>query len=385
MSFENFEEYLSNNLKINDDNMFQEKIDLLLSSNKNKNEIIKKEKEKKEELKKQRKLKDESNEKKIDFILSDENSFEEYEKKLKEQKEDTDYNIDNIFFPKFSKKIQKDTESNSITNTDNLINNEKKGNDLELIKLNDDIKKNKPKIYNPKKIKKFKEMKDLKTGLEIKENNIDSQVQKKNNTKNENLLQKTNNNQINMNINDDSSSKKLIKNKLIKEIRKEIKKDENDEDLIMSLIQCPIQTCQKTKNNYQKKKQNFSINIEKKNINSINKKTINEKNNENTSLLNIYKKEKEMRNKLQKIFLNNQNVSKDEIFSGEKDNNQFYNFDSNSKFLSKAEEILLDDLSEKDKNLIKELENQINNVKKQISDINDEKIKYNQMIEEKKN
>ena len=71
MSIDIFEEYLSNNLKINDDKVFQEKIDLLLSSNKNKKKLIKKEKEqiKNEELKNKKKSKDELNEKKIDFIL----------------------------------------------------------------------------------------------------------------------------------------------------------------------------------------------------------------------------------------------------------------------------------------------------------------------------
>ena len=70
MKFENFEEYLTNNLKINDDKIFQEKLDLLLSTDKNKKELIKKTKLKeKEELIKQRKLKEETNEKKIDFIL----------------------------------------------------------------------------------------------------------------------------------------------------------------------------------------------------------------------------------------------------------------------------------------------------------------------------
>jgi hypothetical protein len=57
MSIDIFEEYLSNNLKINDDKVFQEKIDLLLSSNKNKKKLIKKEKEqiKNEELKNKKK------------------------------------------------------------------------------------------------------------------------------------------------------------------------------------------------------------------------------------------------------------------------------------------------------------------------------------------
>ena len=114
MSIDIFEEYLSNNLKINDDKVFQEKIDLLLSSNKNKKKLIKKEKEqiKNEELKNKKKSKDELNEKKIDFILSDENSFDKYEMKLKEKEEEKYYDIDDIFFPKITK--EKETESSNI-------------------------------------------------------------------------------------------------------------------------------------------------------------------------------------------------------------------------------------------------------------------------------
>ena len=174
MNFENFEEYFSRNIKINGDKFFQEKIDLLLSTDKNKIELNKKEKQKQkeEESIKQRKLKDESNEKKIDFILSDENSFEKYEKKLleKEEENEEEYNIDNIFFKNYPKEIQKiqNEESSNISNTENLINNERKEKDAELIKMGDDIKKNNPSIYNPKKIKKFKEMKDLKIGLQNK-------------------------------------------------------------------------------------------------------------------------------------------------------------------------------------------------------------------------
>ena len=125
MNLDIFEEYLSNNLKINDDKVFQEKIDLLLSSNKIKKKIlIKKEKDKEklkiEELNNRKKLKDESNEKKIDFILSDENSFEKYKKKLKEKEEEENFDIDDIFFPKINK--EKETESSNIANTDKLIN-----------------------------------------------------------------------------------------------------------------------------------------------------------------------------------------------------------------------------------------------------------------------
>ena len=159
MNFENFEEYLSSNLKINDDKLFQEKLDLLLSTDKNKKELIKnkKLKKKEEELMKQKKIKEETNEKKIDFILSDENSFEKFEKKLlKNKREEDEYNIDNIFFQQFPKEIQniQNEESDNITNTENLINNENKKIDNELIKMTDDIKKNNPKIYNPKKKKK---------------------------------------------------------------------------------------------------------------------------------------------------------------------------------------------------------------------------------------
>ena len=387
MKFENFEEYLTNNLKINDDKIFQEKLDLLLSTDKNKKELIKKTKLKeKEELIKQRKLKEETNEKKIDFILSDENSFEKFEKKLKNKREEDEYNIDNIFFQKFPNEVQniQNEESSNLTNTENLINNEKKKIDTELIKMNDDIKKNNPKIYNPKKIKKYKEMRDLKMDLEDKDNNYEKQIINTTKSKKEKSKNKVNSNaKNNKTINKAFSSSKLSKNNMKKNINKEIKK-ENDEDLIMSLIQCPIQTCHKTKNNIPKKfKINYSINEEKKNTMENDKEDII---NENKSLLNIYKKEKEMKNKLQKIFLNNKNISENNFFSEENAyNNQFYNFDSNSKYLSKAKEFLLDDLSEGDKNVIREIDEQILNVKMQISDLNEEKIKYNKMIEERRN
>ena len=83
-----------------------------------------------------------------------------------------------------------------------------------------------------------------------------------------------------------------------------------------------------------------------------------------------------MKNKLNQILLNNQNISKDDFISEESECNQFYNFDSNSKYLSKAKEFLLDDLSEEDKNIIREIDNQILSIKKQISDINEEKKKH---------
>ena len=49
MNFENFEDYFSSNLKINDDKSFQKKLDLLLSTDKNKKELNQKTKEKKKE------------------------------------------------------------------------------------------------------------------------------------------------------------------------------------------------------------------------------------------------------------------------------------------------------------------------------------------------
>ena len=153
MNFENFEEYFTTNLKINDDKKFQEKLDLLLSTDKNKKELIEKIKQKKkeeEDLIKQRKLKDESNEKKIDFILSDENSYDKYEEKLKEKNAEDENDIDNIFYNKFQEeKGTSKAENSNITNTDHLINNEKFKIDAEFKKMNDDIKKNNPQIYNP--------------------------------------------------------------------------------------------------------------------------------------------------------------------------------------------------------------------------------------------
>ena len=64
-------------------------------------------------------------------------------------------------------------------------------------------------------------------------------------------------------------------------------------------------------------------------------------------------------------------IKQSDLFSEENEcNNPFYNFDSNSKYLTKARDILLESLSEEDKRLIKELDEQIINVKNQISDIN---------------
>ena len=166
MNLDIFEEYLSNNLKINDDKVFQEKIDLLLSSNKiKKNILIKKEKEKEkliiEELNNKKKLKDESNEKKINFILSDENSFEKYEKKLKEEEKEENFDIDDIFFTQIFK--EKDNESSNIANTEILINKENIG------KSNNIKKDNQTYITN--KLKEENEMIDLKSGLQVHEGN----------------------------------------------------------------------------------------------------------------------------------------------------------------------------------------------------------------------
>ena len=154
MNYENFTDYFSSNLKINDDNTFQEKLESLLSNDKNKLDPIKKEKIEKEKTLKQR-LKDESNEKKIDFILSDETSFEQFklknndiktiiEEKEKENKEeDYDINLNKYINDNFPNEI-----SSNMTNTDNLINFEKDKKDIELIKLGEDIKNNNPLLYN---------------------------------------------------------------------------------------------------------------------------------------------------------------------------------------------------------------------------------------------
>ena len=388
MNYQNFEEYFSSNLKINDDNLFKEKLDLLLSNDKNQNQ---KNKINKEDEIRQKKLKDESNEKKIDFILSDENSFEKYEKKIEQMKEDN-YNIDNIFLTDFQKGKKyirnNDDKSLNITDTQNLINNEKNEIDSDLRRMEEDIKKNNPKIYNPRKIKKYKEMKDLKSGLDIKkDNNSENKITKGN------LIKKEKKKNINCknNINKNYNTKKIINNNLINEIKKEIADGgENDEDLIMSLIQCPVKVCHKNKSNIPKKNNEKLINIININNNkskeNIIKNNIKGNNNiKNGSLLDIYKKEKQIQNELQKIILNNPNISKDDLISEEINNNQFYNFNSNSKTLKKAKLILLEDLSQEEKTSIKEIENNINNIKKQISDINIEKNKYNKMIEEKKN
>ena len=150
------------------------------------------------------------------------------------------------------------------------------------------------------------------------------------------------------------------------------------------MIQCPISSCQKVKSGQIIKLQNNKINKNNTQKNEAKKININQNKKENESLLNIYKKEKELQNKLNKIILNNQNISNNNIFTEKNDHNQFYNFDSNSKFLVKAEQIFLDELSEEEKKLVWELDEKIKNVKKQIADINFEKNKYNKLIEEKK-
>ena len=201
MSFDIFEEYLSNNLKINDDKIFQEKIDLLLSSNTNKKKLlIKKEKEKeklkREELKNKKKIKDQSNEKKIDFILSDEKSFEKYERKLKEkeeEKDDDDINDINDIFSLKNKK-QKETASSNIANTEILINKENKLKEAQFIEINNDIKKDKSILYNPKRIKKEKEINYLKTGLQDDSNNKTKKIN------NDSAKGKVTNNNIKKNI-----------------------------------------------------------------------------------------------------------------------------------------------------------------------------------------
>ena len=178
MNYENFEEYFSSNLKINDENAFQEKLNSLLSD-KNKTDIAKIEKEKKEKLLKKR-LQDESNEKKIDFILSDEISFEQFKNKnndiktIKEETESDNYNLTNI-----RNDNDKENSNSNFSITDKLINYEKEKEDKELIKLGNDIKNNNPLLYNWKKIKKYKEINELQVGLE-KEEDIKKEINIKN-------------------------------------------------------------------------------------------------------------------------------------------------------------------------------------------------------------
>ena len=502
MSFENFEEYLTSKVKISDESKFKEKLESLLSKDKTKIDKKKKEEEENEKIYNQR-LKDVSNEKKIDFILSDEISFEQFKNKNTDfnQIKEEEMNFDDIIYnmKNASANAHKEISSN-ITNTDNLINKEKDKNDIELAKLEEDIKNNNPLIYNWQKIKKYKEVKDLQVGLEKDE--VSKEINTKN-AKNKNLNKsaktianneiisdkkdiikfetvrnkninikitnksykslnaKNNNNNINKNINnklnnnnnknqeinkgkkinekskDKSKDKKLNNSKKNLELSKEKqtqinKKDyennndiksyndkDNEDDLIMSMVQRPIQACQKTKIRKNKKLQNNLIikeekEKEKENINNYNiSKDINYNNNNNDNLillknnknsnsklntsnmnkkmkeeetlLNIFKKEKEIKNKLNNILLNNPSVSKNDFFSNNDfDKNKFYNYNSNSKFLSMAKEILINKLTAGEKNYIMEIEEETNNIKQRISDTILEKNKYNKMVSEKK-
>ena len=187
MSFENFEEYLTSKVKISDESKFKEKLESLLSKDKTKIDKKKKEEQENEKIYNQR-LKDVSNEKKIDFILSDEISFEQFKNKntdFNQIKEEEEMNFDDIIYnmKNASANAHKEISSN-ITNTDNLINKEKDKNDIELAKLEEDIKNNNPLIYNWQKIKKYKEVKDLQVGLEKDE--ISKEINTKN-AKNKNL------------------------------------------------------------------------------------------------------------------------------------------------------------------------------------------------------
>ena len=498
MSFENFEEYLTSKVKISDESKFKEKLESLLSKDKTKIDKKKKEEEENEKIYNQR-LKDVSNEKKIDFILSDEISFEQFKNKntdFNQIKEEEEMNFDDIIYnmKNASANAHKEISSN-ITNTDNLINKEKDKNDIELAKLEEDIKNNNPLIYNWQKIKKYKEVKDLQVGLEkdevskeintknaknknlnksaktianneiisdkkdiikfetVRNKNININITNKsykslnaknnNNNINKNINNKLNNNNKNQEINkgkkinekskDKSKDKKLNNSKKNLELSKEKqtqinKKDnennndiksyndkDNEDDLIMSMVQRPIQACQKTKIRKNKKLQNNLIikeEKEKENINNYNiSKDINYNNNDNLislknnknsnsksntsnmnkkmkeeeTLLNIFKKEKEIKNKLNNILLNNPSVSKNDFFSNNDfDKNKFYNYNSNSKFLSMAKEILINKLTAGEKNYIMEIEEETNNIKQRISDTILEKNKYNKLVSEKK-
>ena len=499
MSFENFEEYLTSKVKISDESKFKEKLESLLSKDKTKIDKKKKEEEENEKIYNQR-LKDVSNEKKIDFILSDEISFEQFKNKNTDfnQIKEEEMNFDDIIYnmKNASANAHKEISSN-ITNTDNLINKEKDKNDIELAKLEEDIKNNNPLIYNWQKIKKYKEVKDLQVGLEkdevskeintknaknknlnksaktianneiisdkkdiikfetVRNKNININITNKsykslnaknnNNNINKNINNKLNNNNKNQEINkgkkinekskDKSKDKKLNNSKKNLELSKEKqtqinKKDnennndiksyndkDNEDDLIMSMVQRPIQACQKTKIRKNKKLQNNLIikeEKEKENINNYNiSKDINYNNNNNDNLislknnknsnsksntsnmnkkmkeeetlLNIFKKEKEIKNKLNNILLNNPSVSKNDFFSNNDfDKNKFYNYNSNSKFLSMAKEILINKLTAGEKNYIMEIEEETNNIKQRISDTILEKNKYNKLVSEKK-
>ena len=244
MSFENFEDYLTSNLKINDENTFQEKLESLLSKDKNKIDPVQKEKKEQEKILKQR-LKDESNEKKIDFILSDETSFEQFKMKNNDiktireekQKEKEKYNEDFYDINSNEKKAINNNfpnETNSIfTNTNNLINEEKDKKDEELMKLGEDIKNNNPLLYNWEKIKKFKEVRDLQAGLEKEEEQKEISVKSKtkapnnkkssikiNNNKKINITKRSNN----KNIKKDKNINNKLKNKTVAITKSQINK-----------------------------------------------------------------------------------------------------------------------------------------------------------------
>ena len=394
MNYENFEEYFSSNLKINDENTFQEKLNSLLSD-KNKTDIAKIEKEKKEKLLKKR-LQDESNEKKIDFILSDEISFEQFKNKnndiktIKEETESDNYNLTNI-----RNDNDKENSNSNFSITDKLINYEKEKEDKELIKLGNDIKNNNPLLYNWKKIKKYKEINELQVGLEKEEDikkeiNIKNKKQKNNQNNNftKNKIPHSNKKNIGM----AKKNNIILKEDKIKiNSKKENNKDNDDDDLIMSTIQLPVQACQKT---IRKKKQNDIINklidannqynnIIKTNSQNENNKQ-KEKENEKESLLNIFKREKEIKNKLQKILSENPSVSQNDNFSNVLNNDKFYNFNSNLNYLSMAKKILENKLTPGEKKHIQELEQEIEQINEQISDIINEKNYYINLIAEKK-
>ena len=394
MNYENFEDYFSSNLKINDENAFQEKLNSLLSD-KNKTDIAKIEKEKKEKLLKKR-LQDESNEKKIDFILSDEISFEQFKNKnndiktIKEETESDNYNLTNI-----RNDNDKENSNSNFSITDKLINYEKEKEDKELIKLGNDIKNNNPLLYNWKKIKKYKEINELQVGLEKEEDikkeiNIKNKKQKNNQNNNftKNKIPHSNKKNIGM----AKKNNIILKEDKIKiNSKKENNKDNDDDDLIMSTIQLPVQACQKT---IRKKKQNDIINklidannqcnnIIKTNSQNENNKQ-KEKENEKESLLNIFKREKEIKNKLQKILSENPSVSQNDNFSNVLNNDKFYNFNSNLNYLSMAKKILENKLTPGEKKHIQELEQEIEQINEQISDIINEKNYYINLIAEKK-
>ena len=411
MSFEKFEDYLTINLKINDENAFQEKLESLLSKDKNKIDPAQKEKKEQEKILKQR-LKDESNEKKIDFILSDETSFEQFKTKNNDiktiredkQKEKEKYNEDfydiNSNEKTINNKLPNETNSN-FTNTNNLINEEKDKKDEELMKLGEDIKNNNVLLYNWEKIKKFKEVRDLQAGLEKDEEQKEISVKNKkkalnnkktsikiNNNKKINITKKSNN----KNIKKDKNTNNKLKNKteIIIESQINNKEGDDDDDLIMSTMQCPIISCEK-KNNKTKKYKNLFLptyenneNIDNNTDNNNNNFNDKKNNGEKNSLLAIFKKEKEIKNKLQKILSTNPSVSQNDFFANEANKNKFYNYNSNSKYLSMAKNILINKLTNGEKNYITELDQEINKVKSQISEVITEKNYLTEKISEQR-